>query len=93
MTEFTRRHLMASLAGSGIVLGLSSSRAFAFSEESPTARLQAAHDNACGATSSHKQLVEEVEKTLGDKVSDSDKKAVIAQLTCPICGCPLAGLF
>ena len=93
MTEVTRRRLMATLAGSGLVLGVTSSKAFAFSEENPTARLQLAHDNACGATSSHKQLVDEVEKTLGDKVSDDEKKAVIAQLTCPVCGCPLAGLL
>jgi len=93
MTEVTRRRLMAALAGSGLVLGVTSSKAFAFSEESPSPRLQFAHDNACGATSSHKQLVDEVEKTLGDKVSDDEKKAVIAQLTCPVCGCPLAGLF
>jgi len=84
---------MTSLAGSGLILGATSSRALAFSEESPTARVLALHANACGATASHEQLVQEVEKTLGANVSEADKKAVIAQLTCPVCGCPLAGLF
>jgi len=93
MNSLSRRRLMASLAGSGLLLGTSAGKAFAFSEESPTARVIALHTNACGATASHQELVQEVEKTLGDKVSDADKKAVIAQLTCPVCGCPLAGLF
>lgn len=92
MTDLSRRRLMAALAGGGFTLG-AASRAMAFSEEAPTARLRILHDNACGATASHKELVEEVEKTLGPNVSVEEKKAVIAQLTCPICGCPLAGLF
>lgn len=93
MTDLSRRRLMTALAGSGLLLGATSRKAFAFSEETPTARLLALHDNACGATASHKELVDEVEKTLGPNVSAEEKKAVVAQLTCPICGCPLTGLF
>lgn len=93
MNSLSRRRLMTALAGSGLALGASSSPAFAFTEESPTARLMALHANACGATASHEELVHEVEQTLGPNVSDQEKRAVIAKLTCPICGCPLAGLF
>ena len=90
----TRRRLMSALAAAGVAGG-ASRPAFAFSElpRNDIANLQALHDSACGATSSHQRLVEEVNSTLGDKVSAEDKKAVIAALTCPVCGCPLAGLF
>jgi hypothetical protein len=83
---------MTTMAGAGVVLG-TASRAFAFSEDAPTIRTLALHDNACGATASHKELVAEVERVLGDKYSEDEKKQVIATMTCPICGCPLSGLF
>lgn len=92
MTTLSRRHLVATLAGAGLVLGTSRA-AFAFSDDTPTLRVRALHDNACGATASHQQLVDEVNKTLGEGVSAEDKKAIIANLTCPVCGCPLGGLF
>jgi hypothetical protein len=83
---------MTVMAGAGAMLG-TAGRAFAFSEDTPSARTLALHDNACGATASHKEFVAEVERVLGDKYSEAEKRQVMATLTCPICGCPLAGLF
>jgi len=97
MSDLTRRRLFAALAGSGLTfsgfaLGMARP-ALAFSEDQPTVKLQTLHDNACGATASHKELVAEVEKTLGDRYSAAEKQAVVAKLSCPVCGCPLGGLF
>jgi hypothetical protein len=80
---------MAGLAG-GALLGRTR-QASAFTDDIVTRRVLALHENACGATASHKQLVAEVERVLGDKYSAEQKREVIATLTCPICGCSLAG--
>ncbi|MTJ83385.1 MAG: hypothetical protein F8N37_20545 [Telmatospirillum sp.] len=92
MKPISRRGLVAGLAGMGVALG-ASRRASAFTADTPSMRTLALHDNACGATASHKALVAEVERTLGDKYTPEEKQKVLAALTCPICGCPLAGLF
>lgn len=92
MGSLSRRGLFGFLAGAGVAVG--APRAFAFSEETaPSVRMLALHENACGATASHKEFVAEVERVLGDKYSAAEKQQVIATMTCPICGCPLAGLF
>lgn len=92
MGRLSRRMMMTAMAGAGVVLG-TAGRAFAFTEETPSLRTLALHDNACGATASHKELAQEVDRVLGDKYSAEEKKRVIASMTCPICGCPLSGLF
>lgn len=89
MDKVSRRSLMVALAGAGVVAG-GARRAFAFSEEAPTVKALALHENACGATASHKELAAEVERVLGDKYSDEEKRKVVASMTCPICGCSLA---
>jgi hypothetical protein len=92
MNELSRRRLVATLAGSGVFLG-TAARALAFQETQPTQRLLALKENACGASASHKDLVAEVNKVLGEGYTEAQKQEVIASLTCPVCGCPLAGLF
>ncbi len=95
MNSISRRRLMTVLAGSalGVGAGLATTQpAQAFSPDITTVRLRALHQNACGATASHRELVDEVNQTLGD-MPMQEKQAIIAKLTCPICGCPLAGLF
>ncbi len=92
MEPVSRRGLMTVLAGAGLVVA-TSGRAFAFSEDIPSVKTLALHENACGATASHKEFVAEVERVLGDKYTAEEKRQVIATLTCPICGCPLGGLF
>jgi hypothetical protein len=91
MKKVSRRGLVTALAGAGVLLG-TSRRASAFTEERATGRALALHQNACGATASHKELVAEVERVLGDRYSAGQKRQVMAMLTCPICGCALAGL-
>jgi hypothetical protein len=92
MDKLSRRGLLAALGGIGVAAG-AARPASAFTSEQPSVRMLSLHENACGATASHKELVAEVEKTLGDKYTEEEKRQVIAALTCPICGCPLAGLF
>jgi hypothetical protein len=92
MDRLSRRTVLAAMAGAGAVMGTTRC-AFAFSEDTPSLRTLAMHDNACGATASHKELVAEVERVLGDKYSEEEKKKVISAMTCPICGCPLSGLI
>ncbi|HXP95888.1 MAG TPA: hypothetical protein VN809_04195 [Telmatospirillum sp.] len=92
MDRFSRRAVMMGMAGAGVMLG-SAGRAFAFSEDTPSMRTLALHDNACGASASHKELAAEVERVLGDKYSMEEKKRVISAMTCPICGCSLTGVF
>lgn len=89
MNQVSRRALLVALAGVGA--GLAGSRqAFAFTPDTPSVRTLAMHENACGATASHKELVAEVERVLGDKYNEDEKRKVIAAMTCPICGCSLA---
>jgi hypothetical protein len=92
MNEVSRRRLFTVLAGSGLALGITG-RASAFEEIAATPRLQGLRDNACGASSSHQQLVDDVNRILGETYTPEQKQAVVAGLSCPVCGCPLAGLF
>ncbi len=92
MEPVSRRGLLTVLAGAGMVVA-TTRRAFAFSEDMPSVKMLALHENACGATASHKEFVAEVEKVLGDKYTAAEKRQVVATMTCPICGCPLGGLF
>jgi len=92
MHSISRRGLFTGLAGIGLALG-AGRPASAFSPDTPSMRTLALHDNACGATQAHKELVAEVERTLGDKYTAEEKHKVLAAMTCPICGCPLGGLF
>ena len=92
MPALSRRSLIVALIGGSFAAG-TARQALAFSEQKGTESLQALRDNACGASSKHQQLVEEVEQVLGNQYSPEEKKAVVANLTCPVCGCPLAGLF
>lgn len=95
-TPFSRRRLLGvALAGAGLSIGLGSRQAHAFStlEESDAAHLLALRQTACGGADNHQKLVDEVNRVLGDKYDPQQKKEVVSALTCPICGCPLAGLF
>jgi hypothetical protein len=91
MKKVSRRELMAGAAlGGALFAGVQPARAFSEVQAPVKARLM--HENACGATVSHKELVAEVERVLGDKYTEEEKRQVVANLTCPICGCPLGGL-
>ena len=92
MKKISRRSVVTALAGAGVWLG-TGRRASAFTEQAAAGRALALHRNACGATASHKELAMEVERVLGDRYSADEKRQVMATLVCPICGCPLAGLF
>jgi hypothetical protein len=92
MREISRRHLLTAAMAGGAILG-TQRQANAFSEGIVTVKARALHENACGPTASHKEMVAEVDRLLGDRYSEAEKKEVVASLTCPICGCPLAGLF
>jgi hypothetical protein len=92
MRQVSRRQLLTVAVAGGAVLG-TSRHANAFTEDVATVKVRALHENACGPTASHKEIVAEVERTLGNGYTEAEKREVIATITCPICGCPLAGLF
>ena len=94
MTSISRRTLIAALAGGSLAIG-SSRKASAFSNvpSADAGHLLALRDTACGATNSHQQLVDEVNRVLGDQYTPEQKKDVVASMTCPVCGCPLSALF
>lgn len=92
MHPLSRRGLLGLFASGGAVLA-GGRQAHAFSQEAATGKALALHQAACGATASHKELAAEVERLLGDAYTAEEKKQVVAGLTCPICGCSLAGSF
>jgi hypothetical protein len=86
MRKVTRRQLLAGAAAGSALLG-ASGRAKAFSEEQAPVKLRLLHE--ANTVVAHKELVAEVERALGDKYTEAEKREVIATLTCPICGRPL----
>jgi hypothetical protein len=45
---------------------------------------------ACGTPASHRQLIADLERSMPGK-TEAEKRAAIAKMACPVCGCPLAG--
>lgn len=70
------------------------SRAMALTIQEADVGTQSLLDNACGKSEQHQQLIAEAEKLLGDrKLTDAEKQRLLAAMNCPICGCPVSGLF
>jgi prolyl-tRNA editing enzyme YbaK/EbsC (Cys-tRNA(Pro) deacylase) len=92
-----RRFLSCTILASGGVMA-STSAARAFSIEEPAASLvveyHAARAAACSSATSafHTRVLTEVRAALaGQQLSEAERQQVLAQTTCPICGCPIAG--
>jgi hypothetical protein len=92
-----RRFLSCTILASGGVMA-SASVARAFSIEEPAASLageyHAARAAACSSATSafHAQVLADVRAALaGQQLPKAEQQQVLAQATCPICGCPVAG--
>jgi hypothetical protein len=91
-----RRFLSYTILSSGGVMA-SASAARAFSIEEPAASLageyHAARAAACSSATSafHAQVLAEVRAALaGQQLPEAEQQKVLAQATCPLCGCPVA---
>ncbi len=97
MSSVSRRRFLSSTAlgglGAGAVL-LAGKSAAAFTEKPMDAETHKLYANACGgpdAKAYHQQLLVEAKAQLPSGTTDSQIEAAMAALTCPICGCRLAG--
>jgi hypothetical protein len=91
-----RRFLSCTVAASGGLMA-SASAARAFSVEAPAASLaseyHAARAAACSSATSafHARVLAEVRAALaGQQLPEAEQQKVLAQTTCPLCGCPVA---
>jgi hypothetical protein len=91
-----RRFLSCSiLASGGVMAGAPAARAFSIEE--PAASLageyHAARAAACSSSTSafHARVLADVRSALAvQHLSETEQQQVLAQTTCPICGCPVA---
>jgi hypothetical protein len=91
-----RRFLRRTVAASGALIA-STAAARAFSIEEPAANLageyHAARAAACSSAPSafHAQVLADVRAALaGQHLPEAEQQKVLAQATCPLCGCPVA---
>jgi hypothetical protein len=85
----------SALVGTGVGALLASARsAAAFKQQPMDAETHALYLSACGGAdikAYHARLLTEAKTKLAGTMSEPEIEAAIAQLTCPICGCPLTG--
>jgi len=97
MYSVSRRRFLSSTALGGFGAGaalLAGKSAAAFTEKPMDAETHKLYANACGgpdAKAYHQQLLVEAKAQLPSRTTDAQIEAAIATLTCPICGCRLAG--
>ena len=93
----SRRRFLSTSALSGLGAGaalLAARQAAAFTQKPMDAETHKLYANACSgeeAKAYHQQLLDEAKAQLSSGISDAEVEAAIAALTCPICGCRLAG--
>jgi hypothetical protein len=93
-SSVTRRHFLSTsaLAGSSaLALLLLGRAAWAFSIGSKNAEAERLYAQSCGTQDGayHRELVAEVKERLKGRATDAQIETAIAQMTCPICGCPI----
>src|SRR5260370_25817778 len=101
MTESVSRRCLivsASLGGlcAAAVVADGSKSAAAFTVQPMDAYTHALYKDRCGdpeAIAYHRRLIAEVREGLRGQMSMAELDTTIASLTCPICGCPFAGLI
>jgi hypothetical protein len=97
MSSFSRRRFLTTTALTGLGAGaalVAGGPAAAFTQKPMDAETYKLYANACGgseATAYHQQLLTDAKAQLPSGISEAEIQAAIAALTCPICGCKLAG--
>ncbi len=95
--SLSRRRFLSNTALSGLGAGvalLTGKPAAAFTQKPMDAETHKLYANACGgpeATAYHQQLLTEAKAQLPSGISEGEIEAALSALTCPICGCRLAG--
>ena len=92
--SITRRRFFSTtaLAGSGAAGFLATGQAArAFSVAPKNAEAERLYAEACSTKDGafHRQLVADVKRQLQGRATDEQIETAIAQMTCPICGCPI----
>ena len=97
MSSVSRRRFLSTSALTGLGAGaalLAGKSAAAFTEKPMDAETHKLYANACGgpeAKAYHRQLLDEAKAQLPSGTSEAEIEAAISALTCPVCGCRLAG--
>lgn len=97
MSTVSRRRFLTTSALTGFGAGaalLAGKPAAAFTQRAMDAETHKLYANACGgpeAKAYHQGLLTEAKAQLPSGISDAEIEAAISSLTCPICGCKLAG--
>ena len=89
----TRRQLLSTtvLAVGAAALAFASRPARAFSVQPMDAEAQGLYLAACSTRDGpyHRQLVADAKKQLEGRATEAQIEAALAQMTCPVCGCPV----
>lgn len=85
----TRRRFLLTTALAGTAAATLPATAFGFSLEPADAEASALYLNACSQSSYHTQLLADARAALAGKLPDAEIDAAMAQLACPLCGCPV----
>jgi hypothetical protein len=81
-----RRHFLTAIPA---LLAAGKAQAISLDEGSP--RLAEIIANRCGQTSEHARMLAEAEKILTDAgYSEAERKTVMAEFNCPVCGCKIS---
>jgi hypothetical protein len=97
MSSVSRRRFLSTTALTGLGAGaalVTGKSAAAFTQKTMDAETHKLYANACGgaeAKAYHQQLLVEAKAQLPSGISDAEIEAALSALTCPICGCKLAG--
>ena len=95
--SLSRRRFLSTSALSGLGAGaamLAGKSAAAFTQKPMDAETHKLYANACGgpeAKAYHQQLLTEAKAQLPSGISEAEVETALAALTCPVCGCKLAG--
>lgn len=97
MSSVSRRRFLSTSALTGLGAGaalLAGKSAAAFTEKPMDAETHKLYANACGGSEAkayHQELLAQAKAQLPSGISETEIEAAISALTCPICGCKLAG--
>jgi hypothetical protein len=95
MSSLSRRRFLSTSALGGLGAALIAGRsATAFTQKPMDAETHKLYVTACGgpeATVYHREFLAQAKAQLPKAISNAEIEAAMAALTCPICGCRLAG--
>ncbi|CAA6606059.1 exported hypothetical protein [Rhodospirillaceae bacterium LM-1] len=84
-----RRHLLTLLP---VLLAAGQARALSLGESN--IHLSQTIENRCGVTAEHANYLAQADKILREAgYSEDERKAVLTELSCPVCGCAVAASY